>query len=385
MGVAIVFKFEQPKVETSHVIKTRTVPTYRLYTGQQRIRMDVSTDFVRGCLLYDFKVGLSAAASSRRICQAFGNSAMNERTARRWFKKFKSGDLSLRDERRSGRPQVLNDGVLKAAIEEDSSLTCGELARQLNVSDETVRLHLHRLDHPMKAHLNHGVVSSRFKRSTKSSTEMSIEEKEAHEQVEMTTKRKIAESGDSVHTRTLPFKCSPHSGQQAVQELGERPGSNSSKGKCSKRVQKSKSKQIGVQRETKARGRMTRGTSNGGASDCSEEGAVVDFSFVKEELNSNDLVIKEHNVGEYFLKEEMDGMDEVVVKEKNVDESLMDEDEFHVKVDSSLDYIMKEEHEIDERLKEEPGGMPAEDCNGKEVKEWCIEGCIIKQEVVEEL
>ncbi|XP_076056693.1 uncharacterized protein LOC143034476 isoform X2 [Oratosquilla oratoria] len=239
--------------------------------------------------------------------------------------------------------------------------------------------------HPMKAHLNHGVVSSRFKRSTKSSTEMSIEEKEAHEQVEMTTKRKIAESGDSVHTRTLPFKCSPHSGQQAVQELGERPGSNSSKGKCSKRVQKSKSKQIGVQRETKARGRMTRGTSNGGASDCSEEGAVVDFSFVKEELNSNDLVIKEHNVGEYFLKEEMDGMDEVVVKEKNVDESLMDEDEFHVKVDSSLDYIMKEEHEIDERLKEEPGGMPAEDCNGKEVKEWCIEGCIIKQEVVEEL
>ena len=95
-------------------------------------------------------MGLSAAASSRRICQAFGNSAVNEQTARRWSQKFKSGDLSLRDEPSSGRPQVLNDRGLKAAIEEGSSLTCGELARQFNVSDETVRLHLHRLDKAYK-------------------------------------------------------------------------------------------------------------------------------------------------------------------------------------------------------------------------------------------
>ena len=70
---------------------------------------------------------------------------MNEGTARRWFQKFKSEGLSLRVEPCSGLPQVLNDRALKATIEEDSRLTCGELARQFNVSDETVRLHLHRL------------------------------------------------------------------------------------------------------------------------------------------------------------------------------------------------------------------------------------------------
>jgi len=94
-------------------------------------------------LLYDFKGGLSAAASSRRICQAFGENAVNERTARHWFQKFRSGDVSLADEPRSGRPHVFDDEDLKAAIEEDSALTYDELGERFHVSVETARLHLH--------------------------------------------------------------------------------------------------------------------------------------------------------------------------------------------------------------------------------------------------
>ncbi|GFV23685.1 hypothetical protein TNCV_3425901 [Trichonephila clavipes] len=52
----------------------------------------------------------------------------------------------------SGReicPFVINhehdDEALQAAIKEDSSQMCGELARQFNTSNETVRIHLHRL------------------------------------------------------------------------------------------------------------------------------------------------------------------------------------------------------------------------------------------------
>ncbi|GFV73616.1 histone-lysine N-methyltransferase SETMAR [Trichonephila clavipes] len=53
--------------------------------------MDVLKELIRDCLLYDFKVGLSAAASSRRICQAFGDSAVNEN-----YHLFHSQDNHLR-------------------------------------------------------------------------------------------------------------------------------------------------------------------------------------------------------------------------------------------------------------------------------------------------
>ncbi|GFT42117.1 histone-lysine N-methyltransferase SETMAR [Trichonephila clavipes] len=104
--------------------------------------MDASKELVWGCLLYDFKVGLPAAASSHQIYQVFGDSAVNEPTARHWFQNCRSGDLSLCDKARTGRPQVLDDKTLQAAIKDDSSQTCGELARKFNTSSETVRFHL---------------------------------------------------------------------------------------------------------------------------------------------------------------------------------------------------------------------------------------------------
>ncbi|XP_035209264.1 histone-lysine N-methyltransferase SETMAR-like [Stegodyphus dumicola] len=79
----------------------------------------------------------SAAESSHRICQSFGDDAVNERTARQWFQNFRSGDMAL------GDAKALDDEALRTAIESDRSQTCVELAAHFQVSDETIGLHLH--------------------------------------------------------------------------------------------------------------------------------------------------------------------------------------------------------------------------------------------------
>ena len=43
----------------------------------------------------------------------FGNHSVNERTVRRWFAKFHSGDFSFEDEPRSGRPTIIQDEDLR--------------------------------------------------------------------------------------------------------------------------------------------------------------------------------------------------------------------------------------------------------------------------------
>ncbi|GFS59105.1 histone-lysine N-methyltransferase SETMAR [Trichonephila inaurata madagascariensis] len=62
--------------------------------------MDVPKELVRGCLLYDFKVGLSAAALSLRICQVFGDSAVNERKTYRLSKWVPHMLLEVRKQQR---------------------------------------------------------------------------------------------------------------------------------------------------------------------------------------------------------------------------------------------------------------------------------------------
>ena len=40
---------------------------------------------IRACLLYEFKLGTSASSASRKLCTAFGECAVSERTTQNWF------------------------------------------------------------------------------------------------------------------------------------------------------------------------------------------------------------------------------------------------------------------------------------------------------------
>ena len=95
------------------------------------------SDF-RPIFLYEFKLIQSAAEIARKINQAFDDDSVNERTFRRWFAKFHSGDFSREDKPRSGRSTVIQDEDLRTLVEIKPSQMVHEMAEELGVSYHAV-------------------------------------------------------------------------------------------------------------------------------------------------------------------------------------------------------------------------------------------------------
>ncbi|CAH1963338.1 unnamed protein product [Acanthoscelides obtectus] len=85
-----------------------------------------------GCGFYNFKLGRKAVEETRNIYDTFGQGTTNQHMGQWWFKKFRSGDESLEDEERSGRPQD-NYDELKALVEASPRTIVPELAEELDV------------------------------------------------------------------------------------------------------------------------------------------------------------------------------------------------------------------------------------------------------------
>ncbi|XP_015430060.1 PREDICTED: histone-lysine N-methyltransferase SETMAR-like [Dufourea novaeangliae] len=93
------------------------------------------------CILGTYE-GKKAAEAHKEICEVYGVDCITDRTCQNWFKKFRSGDFSLKDDQRSGRPTEVDDDQIKAIIEEDRHITVREIAERLNVSHTTIENHL---------------------------------------------------------------------------------------------------------------------------------------------------------------------------------------------------------------------------------------------------
>uniref|UniRef100_A0A5S6QKW9 Mos1 transposase HTH domain-containing protein n=1 Tax=Trichuris muris TaxID=70415 RepID=A0A5S6QKW9_TRIMR len=96
-------------------------------------------------LLYEFKLGNKPADAARKINMAFGSNTVDDSTARRWFRKFRSGNESLEDSDRSGRPSAIDEDHLRAIVEEDPRRSTSEIAETLGVCKATVSHHLRQL------------------------------------------------------------------------------------------------------------------------------------------------------------------------------------------------------------------------------------------------
>ena len=100
---------------------------------------------IRHVMLWEFKQGNSAKATAEKICSVYGEGLITNRAVRNWFIKFRSGDTTLKDEPRAGRPSDFDDNLLKAILEQNPCQSTRDIAERLNTSRSTVNRHLEKL------------------------------------------------------------------------------------------------------------------------------------------------------------------------------------------------------------------------------------------------
>ena len=97
----------------------------------------------RHILLFEFNRGVKASEAARTICAVYGENAIVESTARKWFSRFKMGHFDMNDFPRSGRPSDFDEDRLNASIRDDPRQSTRELGNMMNCDQSTIVRHLH--------------------------------------------------------------------------------------------------------------------------------------------------------------------------------------------------------------------------------------------------
>lgn len=96
----------------------------------------------RHILLFLYNQDFKAAKAARHICSVYGVHAISERTAQKWFLRFKNGDFGVQDHTHTGRPSNFCEEQLNQLIHDNPRQTTRELSLQLNCHHSTVADHL---------------------------------------------------------------------------------------------------------------------------------------------------------------------------------------------------------------------------------------------------
>ena len=93
---------------------------------------------LREVLIFCFHFKKTAAGALRMFLSAYGDAALSERTSRKWFQRFKSGDYDVEDRHGGGKEKIPEDSGSEALLAEDSCQTQEELAESLQVTQQAI-------------------------------------------------------------------------------------------------------------------------------------------------------------------------------------------------------------------------------------------------------
>uniref|UniRef100_A0A1A9ZD97 HTH_48 domain-containing protein n=1 Tax=Glossina pallidipes TaxID=7398 RepID=A0A1A9ZD97_GLOPL len=131
-----------------------------------KIRVD-NHPHIRHIIWNHFVIGWKAAQSVRGLRELFGEGTISQSPCREWFGHFKTGDTSLEDKPRKGRPSDFDDQAPLVAVEGEESLTTRMPADNFNVDHSTIVRRLKKLKNSVQEyHLKiPGLTLNRIKRN----------------------------------------------------------------------------------------------------------------------------------------------------------------------------------------------------------------------------
>lgn len=112
--------------------------------------MNVCDEEIRYILKFYYKKGKNATNAANKICAVYGPNAVSIRLAQMWFKRFKSGNFSVKDEVRSGRPVTDKISAIFEKVEQDRHISSYDIAEELDVDHKTVLRHLQKSGYKKK-------------------------------------------------------------------------------------------------------------------------------------------------------------------------------------------------------------------------------------------
>ena len=109
------------------------------------LKMVEKKQYSQHIMLYYFKKGKNTTETHKMFCAVYGEGAVTDWICQKQFAKFHTGDFSLDDVSRLGRPVEVDSDQIETIIENNQCHTMREIADILKISKSSVENHLHQL------------------------------------------------------------------------------------------------------------------------------------------------------------------------------------------------------------------------------------------------